>query len=172
MAPGTGGLRYDEIEGFGTNDLGQTAFWAKFEALAGHGLFLANPGQTPELVVREGGSFEVSPGDVRVVTSLQVVLESASFLRQHERGGFNDAGELTVGLGFGAEGAGVYAVTVPKPHPTLLALGALLAVGSTAGSRSRQRRRCPAGRAPAPQAAAARRTRNASRIRNTPKTTA
>jgi hypothetical protein len=126
LAPGTGGLRYQEIEGFGIDDLGRTAFWAKFEALAGHGVFLAQPGQAPELVVREGGSFEVSPGDVRVVTSLQVVLESASFLRQHERGGFNDAGELAVGLGF-AGGAGVYVVTVPEPSPTLLALAALLA---------------------------------------------
>ena len=82
-------------------------------------------------------SSEVSPGDVRVVASLEVVLESASFLRQHERGGFNDAGELAVGLGFGAEGAGVYVVTVPEPHPTLLALGALLAGGSL-GSAARR----------------------------------
>ena len=92
-------------------------------------MFLAQPGQAPELVVREGGVFEVSPGDLRGVTSLLVVLESADFLRQHERGGFNDAGELVVGLGF-AGGAGVYVVTVPEPHPTLLALTALLAAGS------------------------------------------
>jgi hypothetical protein len=135
VAPGTGGLIYEEIEGFGINDLGQTAFLAEFEDLAGRGLFLANPGEPPQLVVREGGTFEVSPGDVRTVTALDVVLESADFLRQRVRGGFNDAGELAVALRFGFGSAGVYVVTVPEPNATFLALAALLAVGALARAR-------------------------------------
>jgi hypothetical protein len=86
-------------------------------------------------VVREGGTFEVSPGDVRTVTALDVVLESADFLRQRVRGGFNDAGELAVALRFGFGSAGVYVVTVPEPNATFLALAALLAVGALARAR-------------------------------------
>jgi MYXO-CTERM domain-containing protein len=134
-APGTGGLLYEEIEGFAMNDLGQTAFLAELQDLAGHGLFLANPGEPPELVVREGGTFEVSPGDVRTVSDLDVVLESADFLRQRVRGGFNDAGELAFGLRFGFGSAGVYVVTVPEPGAAPQALLALLAVGGLARGR-------------------------------------
>jgi hypothetical protein len=141
VAPGTGGLVYDEIEGFGINDLGQTAFLAEFEDLAGRGLFLAHPGEPPQLVVREGGTFEVSPGDVRTVMDLDVILESADFLRQRTRGGFNDAGELAVGLRFGFANAGVYVVTVPEPDATLLGLAALLAAAGAGNGRRRGGRR-------------------------------
>ena len=137
VAPGTGGLIYEEIEGFGISDLGQTAFRAEFQDLAGHGLFLADPGEAPELVVREGGTFEVSPGDVRTVTALDVVLESADYLRQRARGGFNDAGELAVGLRFGFGSAGVYVVTIPEPNATLLVLAALFAAARLGHGRRR-----------------------------------
>ena len=140
IALGTGGLKYDEIEGFAINDLGQTAFWASFEAFAGQGLFFAHPGEAPQLVVRDSGTFEVGPGDVRTVEFLSTVLESAAFLRQHERGGFNNAGELAVGLRFtGVNDAGVYVVTVPEPQGELAALCALAILAGMATFRPRGR---------------------------------
>jgi len=145
VAPGTGGLTYDEIEGFAINDLGQTAFLASFEGLGGRGLFVAHPGQAVELVVRDGGTFEVAPGDVRAISWFDAGLESGEFLRQHPRGVFNNSGELALGLGFGFASSGVYVITVPELRAPLGALVALACVAGVSMSRSRS-----AGREPAP----------------------
>lgn len=145
VAPGTGGLTYEEVEGFAINDLGQTVFLASFEGLGGRGVFLTQPGQAPQLVVRDGGTFEVAPGDVRSVSWFDAGFESGEFLRQHPRSGLNHSGELALALGFGFASSGVYVVSAPEPRAPLSALVAFVCVAGVAASRSRS-----AGRETAP----------------------
>jgi hypothetical protein len=139
VAPGTGGLHFDEIEAFEVNDLGQTAFVADLDGLSGRGLFLVDPGEPPQLVARGEGWLQLTPGDMRQVSGLNVSLESADFLSERERGALNDAGELVFSLSFYDGTSGLFVARVPEPGGAALCLGALLTLGGLCRCRARDR---------------------------------
>lgn len=127
-APGLPGFAFGEIEGFELNDLGQTAFLARLEGPLDRGLFLADPGEAPQLVARGQGFFRVGPGDSREVASLNVGLESEIFSNESERGGLSNRGELVFSLAFQDGSSGIFVATLPEPRSAALRLAALVSV--------------------------------------------
>jgi hypothetical protein len=86
------------------------------------------------LLAREGQTFEVAPGDVRVISTL-----SATGLAGGEEGrwrSLNDVGQVALRLGFTDGTQGVLVATVPEP----MAATPLLLIAAAWGWR---RKRCP-----------------------------
>lgn len=138
-APDTGGLVYIEFLGFDINDLGQTAFVAEVGATgnsAGNrALYLADAGETPDLVVQLESVLRLGPGDVRTVSGIDVnLMQTVS--RGHRGGGLNHAGELVFAASFYDGTAGLYVATVPEPGART---GAAVVLGALAALRRRRR---------------------------------
>lgn len=150
-APGTAGLVFVEFLGFELNDLGQLAVLVEVGASVDFPgdptLYFASAGASPELVVRAEDFFEVAPGDLRRVSSLQASVESVGFLDEQERGALNHLGELVFSLWFydatggpgGSGGSGIFVATVPEPDGAIGPLVAWVVVGALAWGRGRAR---------------------------------
>ncbi len=102
-APGTGaGINFAGGGHPAFNDAGHTAFWAVVSGPGVNGgndtgLWAEDPSGELTLIVREGDPLEVAPGDVRIMTWLNLVNGSAGGGRST---GFNDAGQIAFGSSF------------------------------------------------------------------------
>jgi hypothetical protein len=142
-APGTVGLVFIEIEGFEINDLGQTAFLVEVgesvEYPGDTALYIADPGETPQLVALVEANLRLSPGDVRQVSGLDAKLMWTGF-RTRSGGGLNHAGELVFSASFYDGSAGVYVASVPEPPAWLGQTAGLALLCALHRSRARRRR--------------------------------
>lgn len=123
-APGTNeSLRFGSFRGLQLNDRGQLAFSATLfgdDTDAVRSIWAVQPEETPLLIMREGDTLEISPGDERLVTTLGVPE-------------FNELGQVFFSARFDDETSGVFlsnVVAVPEPSAGVLLLVALVTLVS------------------------------------------
>jgi hypothetical protein len=108
------------------NNHAQVVFWGSIVGPAiddsnNHGLWATDSDAQIHLIIREGTAFEVAPGDVRIIQSIQGLAESGAVGPLPHN--FNDAGQFILHLTFTDESSGLFLATIPEPAtPIALAL--------------------------------------------------
>jgi hypothetical protein len=137
-APGGTDAFFSSTSNTQINASGQVAFMANLTGVgvsvgAGNGssLWLSDVDGTLYKIARTSDSFEVAPGDVRVITGIGGLATSGG---QDGRSiNLADSGELAFQLDFNDGSSGVFAVAVPEPSFAFAGAGALVALAARRG---------------------------------------
>ncbi len=124
-APGGGLFNIDRQQPFVLNNHGQVAFGARlFES--GEGIWATDRSGVLQLIVRNGSTIEVAPGDVRTVVAVgflhQEFDDESSGLQDGRNAAFNNRGGVAFTAFFEDGTSGIFVssiVAVPEPAMTL-----------------------------------------------------
>lgn len=123
-APGIDALFGETLEIYAMNAIGQTILestlmGAMVTPANDHALWVHDQSGDLRLVLREGDTVEVQPGDFRIVSGYVL-----TFLRSGGQDGkkeiLNDAGQLVLTLAFTDGSSGIFITTVPEPSSLAL----------------------------------------------------